>query len=517
MKKILLSALLLGAAYGYSQDSGLDLTFGVDGKVLTTINNTVQKAYGMVLQPDGKIVVAGYTYSETFGNDFVCIRYNNNGSLDTSFGNNGIATFDIQTGSDDKAYSIDIESSGKLVLAGYSDNGSNKNATVIRLNTDGTLDNSFGNSGKVLTDFTVTGNGNPTRHEEYKVVKIHHVTGNIVVGGTSFVTNTDSDPIFARYTSNGELDTTFSTDGKIGGLPDVITGWTFLWTIEDLVVKSNGKITAVGWVKPTTGATFYNADHYECRINTDGTLDTSFSQDGYDSDLFATSDHKTNAVLLNLDDSFYFGGHYDWNNDQTRIYVGSTTATGTTTDHSPVEFWAGVKPYCYALAKDSNGRFLTGGSLVDAATGNSTFMVLRLTADQNVDTSFGTGGFITTNFNTEENEAYDMKIQADGKIILAGFSGNKIALARYTADALDSESFNYSTVKIYPNPASDIVNINLAEDMDSVDYRISDINGRIIQSGKLSQSNNAVNVETLEKGVYFITLGNSNNYKFIKK
>ena len=160
MKKAVGLFLLLGCSLLYSQDGTLDMSFGNAGRVITNINNQ-ESANGLVIQPDGKIVVAGYTYSNIYGNDVLCIRYNSDGTLDNTFGNNGIVTFDIQQGSDDKALAIDIQSDGKLVLAGYSDNGSDREALVMRLNTDGTPDTSFGQNGSVLTNFTT--NGIPVR------------------------------------------------------------------------------------------------------------------------------------------------------------------------------------------------------------------------------------------------------------------------------------------------------------------------------------------------------------------
>lgn len=519
MRKLLLSISLLALTQIYAQDGILDTTFGNGGKVLTSVNGVAEKAYGLALQSDGKIVVAGYTYSQISGNDFACIRYNADGSLDTAFGTGGKATFDLQLGSDDKAYSIDIElSTGKIVLGGYSDNGSNKDGAVIRLNTNGTIDTTFGVNGLAVTNFSTS--GAPNRQDEYKVIKIHQLTGNIVAGGSSFKTNNDATVIFARYTSAGVLDATFNTSGKVTGLPIPISGWTFLFTIEDLAIKSNGKITAVGWIKPTTGTLYDDADHYECRLNANGTLDTTFSEDGYDTDLFATSDNKTNAIILNPNDTFDFGGGHPWNNNKTRIYVGTTNASGTSTNDSTLEFWDNSQPYCYALAKDNSGKFVTGGTIIDYTTGNSSFLVCRLMPDLSIDTSFGLGGYAVTFFDDPLNEAYDMKIQSDGKIVLAGFSGNKIALARFGTGTLSNDNITVSNnTKIYPNPASGFLNIVAGKNYSGdLSFTIIDMNGRTIMVGKLSESGNTnVNIESLQSGLYLLNAGGTTNIKFIKK
>ena len=192
MKKILQFGIAIIAVSLHAQAGSLDTSFGTNGKVITSINSGADKAYSVAMQLDGKIVVGGMTTNASTGQDFVCIRYNTDGSLDNSFASGGIFTNDVQLGSDDVVYSIVIQSDGKIILAGSSDDGSNKNAAMMRLNSNGTIDTTFGTAGKTLTDF-ITG-----RADEIKTVKIHLLTGNIIVGGTSAASTTNSQAIIAR-------------------------------------------------------------------------------------------------------------------------------------------------------------------------------------------------------------------------------------------------------------------------------------------------------------------------------
>ncbi|ADC88827.1 hypothetical protein Thal_0191 [Thermocrinis albus DSM 14484] len=99
----------------------LDTTFGRGGIVTTDIGtNREDEAKALAIQSDGKIVVVGYSYNGT-NTDFAVVRYNPDGSLDTSFGTNGIVTTDIGTNSEDKAYALAIQRDGKIVVAGTSD------------------------------------------------------------------------------------------------------------------------------------------------------------------------------------------------------------------------------------------------------------------------------------------------------------------------------------------------------------------------------------------------------------
>jgi uncharacterized delta-60 repeat protein len=502
MKKAVGLFLLLGCSLLYSQDGTLDMSFGNAGRVITNINNQ-ESANGLVIQSDGKIVVAGYTYSNIYGNDVLCIRYNSDGTLDNTFGNNGIVTFDIQQGSDDKALAIDIQSDGKLVLAGYSDNGSDREALVMRLNTDGTPDTSFGQNGSVLTNFTT--NGIPVRQDEYRTVKIHQVTGNIVVGGTSYSATNNSRAIVARYTPTGSLDTTFATGGKYTSLPNAQSSSNYLFSIEDLAIKSNGKITVVGW----SSAWFYLG-----RLNTNGTMDTTFSTNGYNHSWGGTM----YAVELNNDDSFYFAGEI-WTSPEIQLYAGRINANGSNITATPFNFGSTMTATSQAIKKDSNGKLIVAGYLINEVTNQASFLVGRLFANHSADPSFGSNGFVTTTFDHSISGSFDMKIQADGKIVLAGVSGNRIALARYNTGVASVEDHTENQIQLYPNPSTDYINILLNDKntTSQITYHISDINGRTVMSGVLSEDNNRIDISELNNGIYFVSLeGNKNNFKFIK-
>jgi len=322
MKKLLQLGIFIIATNVYSQAGSLDSSFGTGGKVVTSINSGADKAYAVALQTDGKIIVAGMTTNAATGKDFACLRYNSDGTLDGTFGTSGIVTNDGQIGSDDVVYSIAIQADGKIILAGFSDDGTNKNAALIRLNTNGTLDTSFGTSGKVFTDF-ITG-----RADEVKTVKIHSLTGNIIVGGTSALTSTNSQAIIARYTSAGLLDTTFNTTGKVL-LDDDSGSGTYYNVIEDLAVKSNGKISAVGWINQQ--GLQWSANYYGCRINSNGSMDTSFSTNGYIvTNGGFNADDKSFSMILNSDDSILYSGGGNLTTLEYDYFLGLFDPTGAT-------------------------------------------------------------------------------------------------------------------------------------------------------------------------------------------
>ena len=126
----------------------LDSSFGSGGKVTTPIGTSDDLAYALVSQPDGKLVAAGYTSGTTF--DFALARYNSDGSLDSTFGTGGKVTTPIGASSDE-AHALILQPDGKLVAAGYTSNGSTYDFALVRYTSAGSLDSTFGTGGKVTT------------------------------------------------------------------------------------------------------------------------------------------------------------------------------------------------------------------------------------------------------------------------------------------------------------------------------------------------------------------------------
>ncbi len=238
----------------------MDTTFDSDGIVTTDFGASDDFGYAIAVQSDGKILVAG---DSNIGgsDDFALTRYNSDGSLDITFGGgDGILTTDF-SGNNDTARSIVVQSDGKILLGGQSDNGSNEDFAAARYNSDGTLDTTFGGGdGLVTTDF---GGG----YDYGKGIAVQS-DGKILLGGQSNGSN--SDFALVRYNSDGSLDTSFDGDGIVttdfGGSGDYG---------RSVAVQSDGKIL-MGGESDING----NDDFAVVRYNSDGSLDTSFDGDG---------------------------------------------------------------------------------------------------------------------------------------------------------------------------------------------------------------------------------------------
>lgn len=429
MMKIGLIILTAGmAANVFAQAPGtLDASFGTGGKVVTAFAGGQAKAYGVAVQPDGKIVVAGFASNSVTGKDFALVRYNTDGSLDNTFGTNGVVTTDVQLGSEDIAYDLALQTDGKIVLGGSSDDGSDREGAVVRYLSNGTLDATFGTNGIVLTDFD---NGH---QDEIRTIKVHQLTGNIIVGGSSVISSSVSKPVVARYTSNGTLDNTFNTTG-IRLLWITSLDYQYLYSVEDLEVQSNGKISAVGW-RDFPGQQ-WDSDYWACRINSDGTMDNTFSTDGVNTYNGGFNGHdRAYAMLLNSNNEIMMaGGGYISTLRYDFTFFGLTAAGSIGSLSAVADYGSLLDDVVYGLAKDNNGRFVLAGSSGSAT--NKTFGLYRITATAAADNAFGASGKVTTTFGSNLlNECFDVAIQADNKIVAAGYAGNDFAIARYLGDA----------------------------------------------------------------------------------
>ena len=178
----------------YHPDGSLDTAFGVNGTVIAPLSGYYIVPRDIELQQDGKIVaaVSGTT-------DFVLTRYNDDGSLDSTFGSDGFVVTDVSGGSD-RASNIFLQADGKIVVAGTA----NSYSSFVRYNPDGSLDETFGSGGKLITDFT------SSRSIRFGLQK----DGKPLIAWT-FSNGTDDDFAVTRYNEDGTLDTTFGVSGRV--------------------------------------------------------------------------------------------------------------------------------------------------------------------------------------------------------------------------------------------------------------------------------------------------------------
>jgi uncharacterized delta-60 repeat protein len=249
----------------FDSNGSLDPTFGGGtGKVVTDLVDKQDCAYAVAIQTDGKIIIAGETGPYTIsGTDFAILRYNSDGSLDSTFGNGGVVKTDFYNDYD-RATALAIQPDGKIVTAGYASNYAIANDFALaRYNSDGSLDETFGLQGRVTTSFL---GGN-----EFGRAMVLQPDGKIIVAGEAIGTSTThSDFAVARYTNSGNLDSTFGAGGKV-----LTNFFDYSSQAHSLALQSDRKIIVAGRADNDTGYDFALA-----RYQMDGSLDLTFGTYG---------------------------------------------------------------------------------------------------------------------------------------------------------------------------------------------------------------------------------------------
>jgi uncharacterized delta-60 repeat protein len=407
-----------------------DPTFGIGGKVTTdfALNGfSDDDGNAMALQPDGKIVVAGTGFfvaaGPAPGQDFVLARYNPTGSLDPTFGTGGKVTTSFG-GKPSRGQDMVLQPDGRIVVAGVTFTGTdadfNVDFAMARYNPDGTLDTAFGTGGKVVTDFS--------RADFAEAVALQP-DGKIVVAGNTILSGSGFQWTLARYNPDGSLDTSFGTGGKVTT--------NFTEGLIDLALQPDGKIVAAG-----ESSSF---DFALARYNLDGFLDSSFGAGGKVSTDRGGED-AIFAIALQPDGrivaagiSIFFGPPVTvafqlarYNPDGT--LDGTFGSSGTVTTN-----FGGTNEAAIAVVLQPDGRIVAAGHAGTTAASED-FALARYNPDGSLDTSFGSGGKVTTDFVGNSDASTALALQPDGMIVAAGIGltarGEDFALARYEGGAV---------------------------------------------------------------------------------
>lgn len=359
----------------------LDSTFGTGGLATVAFSGN-SYARGAAVQRDGKIVLVG-SAPGTNGTDFAITRLNTDGSLDTSFGTNGqvIYPFDLSGAKNDVANGVAIQPNGQIVVVGTVDRTTFSTAMgLLRLNTDGTPDSGFGSSGKVVYQLNGDEVGN--------AVAIQPDNQIVIAGGGG------SNFIVARYAIDGTLDKSFGSNGST----EIFFGGTEYAT--SVVVRPDGRILMGGY---SDTANFSTNDFAAAQVNSDGSLDLTF---GYNNSTW----------------------------DGTAVYEFSNTVGGTFENRS------------LGLALLSGGDAVLVGFADRSSSGNSDFAAVRINAGGTPVTSFGKQGFLVYGFNQgggNNDSANAVVAQPNGQLIMIG-----------TVERAGN-AFDFGAVRINSNGSSD--------------------------------------------------------------
>jgi len=378
------------------------------------------------------------------------------GDLDTSFNTTGFVYTDIGTASGDKANAVAIQSDGKIVVGGSSNNGTDDDFAVVRYSSAGILDPNFNTDGKLTTPI---GGSNDIAN----AVAVQ-TDGKIVVAGSTF-NGLDNDFALARYTITGTLDTSFGALGT-GVVTTTLSAGEDV--INSLAIQSNGMIVAAGYASD---------DFAVARYTITGTLDVNSFGGGdgiVTTDFFGATDRAFSIAIQPDDGKLVVAGFTDsGESDEFAVvrYLTNGVLDNAFNGNGKVitDFLGNSVDQAYSVAIQPDGKILLAGFVnTGGAGGTDDFALARYSSSGILDSSFSSDGKVITPVGSNDDQAYSVAIQPTSKIVVAGFSDNSVpthqdfSLARYTITGTLDTTFN--TTGIVTTDLGTIDTINTSAD-----------------------------------------------------
>jgi uncharacterized delta-60 repeat protein len=405
---------------------GLDATFAGSGKTMISFGDAAGAAYALAIQTDGKIVVAGQTNNGAGLSALALARLNTDGSPDLSFGTNGRVTTTAMA----NAAAVAVQTDGKIVAAGgYGP------FEVARYNTDGSLDASFGTNGITSTSLA----------QQAQAVKIE-ADGKIVVAGFGADSGGRNQFAVARFATNGVLDPSFGSGGLIittfGTPPSAALAY-------GLGIAQDGKIVAGGLAAAEVGSTVVS-DLAAARYNANGALDFSFGSLGRtQANVGGSTLDAGYAMAIQPDGKIVVAGGAgigdipgpaeNWDNVSAFVALARFDTNGTpdSTFGNNGTVVAEVGAYsdlALALALQPDGKILVAGA---SKNGDYQWFVQRYTANGAPDPTYGDASVRFVNFGSGTNEiAYALALDSTGRAVVAGDAGGLFGVARLLPNAV---------------------------------------------------------------------------------
>ena len=496
-----------------AQDGSLDTSFGVGGIVTTTLGvydmiNLAGSAKSVAIQNDGKIVVTGQSYNG-LNYDFAVVRYNYNGSLDTTFGNNGKV---ITNFGNDSPKSIAIQSDEKIVVAGVNYNGSSVNFALVRYNTDGSLDTTFDVDGMVTTNY----NGSDCHAYSLALQS----DGKIVLVGDA--RNGSGFQGFAamRYNTDGSLDTSFGTNGKVYTLFG--TAGSTSAAANSVAIQNDGKIVVAG----TSYVNNSGINHLAAlRYNANGSLDTSFGNAGILTTSFGAFGAEGISLAIQQDGKLVIGGNSILTQNGTKIFaVVRFNIDGSldTTFDSDGQVTTPIGTFMndlFSTIIQGDGKILVSG--YSNSLNNNVFTIVRYNIDGSLDTSFDSDGIVNTISDSSAYlGAYALALQNDGKIVAAGILNGSFGVVRYINPSLTTNTFENQSVNISiaPNPFSNQTTFQSNIPFKNASLLVYNSIGQLIKTiNYIDGQQITFSRENLPNGLYFAHLMQDNKSIYIQK
>jgi|TARA_R110002020_G_scaffold30237_1_gene95281 uncharacterized delta-60 repeat protein len=502
MKTISIFLFFLFSTCIFAQDGSLDTSFGDNGILELNLTSLLGATpinvfnHNIVELPDGSYLFYGsYNINSTSGNSLFIIKVNSSGELVNTFGNNGVVTLDTPSQGLFHSQKIWVKNNQKILLSNHDFISGVDVYYITQLNTDGSLDTSFGTNGRIYPFSGTT----LVRAELTIDDKLIVAKGKTIAEGTGLQ--------FKKYLQNGQIDSSFGTNG--------VSNASFAndaLLIRDFKLNENGAMFVASSVQD-----FNNPDLLLITKHLpNGTLDLSFSDNGI----------VTSPVLF--------------------------------------EYYNRVKLDLFA----NEGVLITQSQIPGGSNGDT---IYKLTASGELSTSFGSGGFLnysapladlfiqenqrilflahnygdpilfpggpfqivrfynngepdtSINFETEQTDLYRQYIyfttDSNGKIVISAVDWNdsSITLFRLLNNPLGNEENKIDSLQIFPNPANNVLQITCNQcNLKGVDYKIVDSTGKVIVTTVFESNNPLIPISSLSDGLYFLHTSGA-TVRFIKK
>jgi uncharacterized delta-60 repeat protein len=392
---LLLTQLVPVAALASPGD--LDLGFSDDGIVITDVADESNEGHAIAIDAAGRIVVAGGTETPT-GTDVLVLRYLMDGTLDTSFGGDGVVT--TPTGGDGgPAFDVAIDGEGRIVVGAMG-------SKLIRYQPNGTLDPSFGDSGIATIDILTP-----------RSLAIDSSDNIVVAGGTEA---SGQASLVARYEPDGSLDSGFGDGGSVT-TPRLDLAWSVL-------IDNQGKIV-VG------GSDFLDLDSYDgmvARYLTNGDPDPSFSGDGV---AVVDTPHSLFVadIALDNDDNIVVAGFDNHHAKVLRLTPTGARDSSFATNGEATTDVDGDSFSPESVAVDRHSNIVIGGGAMIGLGEPWDFAVARYRHDGSLDSNFSGDGIATTHVSDSNDQGRALAVDNAGNILLAGHgtADGDVVVARY--------------------------------------------------------------------------------------
>ncbi len=496
------------SSIAFAQSGNLDNNFGTNATTIIDFAQDADFAFDGLVQNDGKILILGHA-ADANSNNQALVRLNSNGSLDNTFNGTGAAILNIAD-NNNGGNGLAIQNDGKIVVVGELEENGQTLGIISRFLPNGNLDSNFGADGFLVIDFDDQGD------DFFNTVAIQN-DGKILVAG--IIPGADGeDLIVIRLNADGALDNTFANAGaflgSLGG-EDVITKLAF---------QQDGKIIAVGHTGDGTeelGFVF--------RLNTGGALDASFGVDGFTTIAFnGVTEQRVEDVNIQNDGKIIIGGQFLTADEDNNFFAIRLESNGSiiTNDVATIDF-QGDDDQLRSVDIQNDGKILLTGYV---RAGGLELGMSRLNADFTLDQTFGLGGVVNHNLSPFDGNTFiaSAGIQPNGRIIAIGDTETEQGFFDFVAAGILNElnvgTIDFSSEKImpsvYPNPIEEQATLEFTlENEEILSIEVYDIIGNLVQTVFSNKSYTpgphaeALPLGELKKGIYVLQLRNTSTGK----